>query len=359
MLLVVGSLTALVAASFGYLSLTSDGSGGAGAQTPDAPAVRSSRDAATPSPLERRLIQEGDRSRAEEALRQGGAAVPTIIPVATEDAAPKPANRDVVVAAAPAASTAADDQRARQEEQARRERVQRKQAFMQAMVAKEVELPGAQLVIVRQPTQKAEQSAPISSETAARPPGTTEAGRAGAGFRLPPPHSIVYGYLTGLVVSTDTGAPVRVRLVEEPYSGLTAIGSFVQRDDVLCLEFTELSDGGPRPVKFKAVALDPETERVCVADDVDHHYLERGILLFGSAFIEGLGEIYRTANTTTTTSLFGTTTTRGEVSPEDAALAAAGKVGERVGQSMGRAAAERPPTVTLDQGRPVGILVLE
>lgn len=354
MLFLVGVIFALIAGGVAVIALSSDGPG-ASAQAPAAPTVARAA-SAQPTPLERELIREDDRRRATAAQQTGGAAIPTIIPQAVADRQEAASSANVT---SPSTEQPVEDryqqERRRDEEQRRQKEVQAKLAFMQAMLGKEKLTPAEVMVVRYKDADEEKDSAPA-------PDALADPARAQAPppFPKPPVQSIVYAFVTGEVVSTDVGTPVRARLVGERYEGLTALGSFVQREAALALEFTQLADSKGNTVSFHGVAVDPNSERASIeGDDVEHHYLEQGLLLFGSAFIEGLGEAYRTANTTTTSTLFGTTTTRGDVDLSDATISAAGKVGERVGQTMGQAAAARPPTVTLFQGRPIGILVLE
>ena len=83
--------------------------------------------------------------------------------------------------------------------------------------------------------------------------------------------------------------------------------------------------------------------------------------LVASAFLEGLGSAKRYSGAQSTIYGYGNDTTDqmvwNEYSVEDQSWIAAGKVGEKAGKIFEKGF-DRPPTVRLESGTPVGVLVL-
>jgi type IV secretory pathway VirB10-like protein len=94
---------------------------------------------------------------------------------------------------------------------------------------------------------------------------------------------------------------------------------------------------------------------------VDTHFFSRWGGLIGAAFLEGLGTAKRYSGAQST--MYGSAAGVADqmiwnsYSPEDQAWIAAGKVGEKATRIFERNF-ERPPTVYLEQGTPVGVLIL-
>lgn len=139
------------------------------------------------------------------------------------------------------------------------------------------------------------------------------------------------------------------------------IGKFQRLDERLVLTFTRavLPDGSS--VGIEAYAVDPETTEVSVASSVDTHFLERWGGLIAASFLEGFGEAkrYSGAESTVYGNYNGTSDQMvwNDYSLEDQAWIAAGKVGQRAGRVFEQGF-NRPPTVRLASGCPIGVLVL-
>ncbi len=178
--------------------------------------------------------------------------------------------------------------------------------------------------------------------------------------------SIFFGVLETAVNSDEPG-PIMVKIVTGPYKGARLVGSIQNAQqipgtngpDKLILNFTVMSiPAEPESVSVSAVAIDPDTARTALASEVNYHYLQRYGTLFGSAFLEGWGQAIAQGGSTTTTNLFGTTTTNyGDLSGIDQVFAGLGQVGQSWGQQMGEVF-RRKPTVEINSGISLGILFL-
>ena len=123
---------------------------------------------------------------------------------------------------------------------------------------------------------------------------------------------------------------------------------------------------GGEDVQIEGYAIDPATSEASVASNVDTHFFSRWGGLVASAFLEGLSTAKRYSGSQSTVygnyggGYNGDTTDQmvwNTYSPADQAWIAAGKVGEKAGKIFERNF-ERPPTVYLESGTPVGILIL-
>ena len=114
-------------------------------------------------------------------------------------------------------------------------------------------------------------------------------------------------------------------------------------------------------LQLEAYAVDPSTSEASVATSVDTHFFSRWGGLVASAFLEGLANAKRFSGAQSTLygNAAGTTDQMiwNTYSPADQAWIAAGKVGEKASRIFARNF-ERPPTVYLEQGTPVGVLII-
>jgi type IV secretory pathway VirB10-like protein len=175
------------------------------------------------------------------------------------------------------------------------------------------------------------------------------------------PGDLLYAVIdTG--VNSDVPSAVMATVSAGQYRNTRLLGKFQRFDERLVLAFTSAVLPSGESVQLEAYAVDPATSEASVASSVNTHFFSRWGGLVASAFLEGLGTAKRYSGAQST--IYGTTS--GETtdqmvwntySPAEQAWIAAGKVGERAGKIMDRNF-DRPPTVYLDSGTPVGVLVL-
>jgi type IV secretory pathway VirB10-like protein len=175
------------------------------------------------------------------------------------------------------------------------------------------------------------------------------------------PGDLLYAVIdTG--VNSDVPSAVLATVSAGQYRNTRLLGKFQRFDERLVLAFTSAVLPSGESVQLEAYAVDPATSEASVASSVNTHFFSRWGGLVASAFLEGLGTAKRYSGAQST--IYGTSS--GETtdhmvwntySPADQAWIAAGKVGEKAGKVMERNF-DRPPTVYLDSGTPVGVLVL-
>lgn len=121
--------------------------------------------------------------------------------------------------------------------------------------------------------------------------------------------------------------------------------------------FNSMSVGG-KDYSVRAIALDPETQRSGLADSVDRHIMERYLKLGIAAFVDGYADSLQ--DSTTTVSSEGSTTTQNSAVPDGATQTkiAIGKVGEAFVPAF-EEEFKRPPTVEVNSGREVVVMLLD
>lgn len=202
----------------------------------------------------------------------------------------------------------------------------------------------------------------FSKDARADGPAPTAKPAAGADTGSPAdvrPGDLLYAVVdTG--VNSDVPSAVMATVTAGKHRGMKLIGRFQRHDERLLLAFSRavLADG--RSVQLDAYAVDPDTSEASVASSVDTHFLSRWGGLVASAFLEGLGTAKRFSGAQSTIYDGGSTDQLawGDYSVQDQAWIAAGKVGEKAGKIIERHF-DRPPTVRLEAGTPIGVLILD
>ncbi len=92
--------------------------------------------------------------------------------------------------------------------------------------------------------------------------------------------------------NSDVPGPIMAQIVSGPLSGFRAIGSFqvtTNYEKYLILKFA-LADKKGKEYKIDAIALDPNTTLGGMATEVDERYMVRLVLPAAAGFLEGMGE---------------------------------------------------------------------
>lgn len=174
--------------------------------------------------------------------------------------------------------------------------------------------------------------------------------------------SIFFGVLE-TAINSDEPSPILAKIVQGPLKGAKLIGTIEVPDkgEKIVLKFNTINMPSEKSSnKISAVAIDPDSARTALASDVDNHYFLRWGSLFASAFLEGyskaVGESGTTVNTTTAPGSTTTTTNKASLSGKEQLFEGLGRVGERWSEALGDNF-NRKPTITIDSGVGVGILI--
>lgn len=162
-------------------------------------------------------------------------------------------------------------------------------------------------------------------------------------------------------VNSDVPSAVLATVTSGAYRNARLMGGFQRHDERLVLAFNRAVLPSGETVQLEAYAVDPSTSEASVASSVNTHFFSRWGGLIASAFLEGLGNAKRYSGAQSTIYGSGGDTTDQMVwntySVEDQAWIAAGKVGEKAGKIFEKGF-DRPPTVRLESGTPVGVLIV-
>jgi hypothetical protein len=174
--------------------------------------------------------------------------------------------------------------------------------------------------------------------------------------RLPRPGSVLYA-VTEVAVDSRVQAPVVARVVGGDLGGARLIGAFRQADETLAIGFSRLIAPDGAELQVEAVAVDPGTGSPALGGEVDRHLLARWGGLMASSFLEGLGRAMGDRGSTVTVN--GDVVVQGREDPSlgEISLEALGQVGGRAAGQLEKGF-DRPPTVTMPAGSPLGLLFL-
>src|SRR3990167_440804 len=149
--------------------------------------------------------------------------------------------------------------------------------------------------------------------------------------------SILFAVLDTAVNSDYPDSPVLATVVAGDYKGAKLLGKLTTTKSVsgqldrVSLNFTLMNlDAWPKAKAVTAYAIDPDTARTVLASEVNYHYLQRFGAIMATSFLQG----YATGITnegTSTTGIFGTSTTTPALSPGNKIAVALGQIGQTLG----------------------------
>jgi len=175
--------------------------------------------------------------------------------------------------------------------------------------------------------------------------------------------TIIFGVLDTAVNSDYPDTPVLVTIVEGPYKGAKLLGKLqtakgvAGQQDRVSLNFQIMNlDLWPKSKSVTAFAIDPDTARTVLASNVDYHYLQRFGAIMATSFLQGYANAITNAGTSTT-GIFGTSTTHPQLSPANKIAVGLGQVGQTLG-AVTQNYVNIPPTVVVDSGVGLGILFM-
>lgn len=181
---------------------------------------------------------------------------------------------------------------------------------------------------------------------------------AGQGVLLQKAGDVMFGIID-TSINSDNPGPVLARIVSGNLKGARLLGSFQRQDQKVFIQFSTLSlPNVPESIAVDVVAIDPETARTALATGVDNHYLLKYGTLVASSFLKGMGEAV--------TSSLGTSQLADEngaivasqavATGRDQFIAGLGEVGSKIAEEIDKS--DIPPTVTVDSGTGIGLLVM-
>lgn len=175
--------------------------------------------------------------------------------------------------------------------------------------------------------------------------------------------TIIFAVLDTAVNSDYPDSPVLATIVEGKYKGAKMLGKLTTTKGVsgqmdrVSLNFTMMNDDSwPKSKSVTAYAIDPDTARTVMASSVDYHYMMRFGAIMATSFLQGYSSAI-TNEGTSTTGIFGTSTTHPSLSQSSKIFVGLGQLGQTLGAAT-QNYINRPPTVRVDSGVSLGILFM-
>lgn len=175
---------------------------------------------------------------------------------------------------------------------------------------------------------------------------------------------IIFAVLDTGVNSDYPDSPVMATVVDGKYKGAKLLGTLVTTKGVsgqmdrVSLNFTLMNvDDWPNSKAITAYGIDPDTARTVIASSVDYHYMQRFGAIMATSFVQGYASAISTSASTSTTGIFGTSTTHPELSPSQKLATGLGQVGQSLG-AVTQNYTNIPPTVKVNPGVSLGILFM-
>lgn len=176
--------------------------------------------------------------------------------------------------------------------------------------------------------------------------------------------TILFAVLDTTVNSDYPDSPVMATIVDGKFKGGKLMGRLVTtkgvsgQQDRITLNFTLMNmEQWDKSKAVTAYAIDPYSARTVLASQVDYHYLKRYGAIMATSFVQGYANAITTSASTTSTGIFGTSTTHPELSPAQKLATAIGQIGQSLG-SVTQNYINIPPTVIVDSGVSLGILFM-
>lgn len=181
----------------------------------------------------------------------------------------------------------------------------------------------------------------------------------GAGIKIPliKTGTILFAVLDTAVDSDYPDTPVMATIIEGKFKGARLLGklALAEGQDKVSLNFTIMDEENWISSKtINAYAIDPDTARTVMASEVDHHYLERYGAIMAASFVQGYSSAITNAGTSTT-GIFGTSTTHPALSSNSKLWVGLGQIGTNL-QSQTQKQINMPTTVKVNAGVGLGIL---
>lgn len=195
--------------------------------------------------------------------------------------------------------------------------------------------------------------------------GNGAPGKAGEKGEKGPKHvlikagTILFAILDTTVNSDYPDTPVLATIISGQFKGAKLLGklALAQGQDRLSLNFNLMDmDSWPSTKSVSAFAIDPDTARTVMATSVDYHYLKRYGAMMGAAFVTGYSNAITQAGTSTT-GIFGTSTTHPALNPTQKIAVGLGQVGTTMGAAI-QSYINTPTTVVVNSGVGIGILFM-
>lgn len=180
----------------------------------------------------------------------------------------------------------------------------------------------------------------------------------------PFPGTVLYAEMVS-EANSDAPGPVLARIQQGPLTGATLIGQFKAGQESLVIDFRRMTvvknEGGrqiAKTIDIEAYAVDADRLSTGLATDVDRHLFQKIALTAATTFVQGLGNAVGQSGATVTRDQTGTTIAYPTLDTKQQLLVAGGQTAGQIGSIVQREFGNRPTTIKVRSGTPVGILFL-
>lgn len=180
----------------------------------------------------------------------------------------------------------------------------------------------------------------------------------------PFPGTVLYAEMVS-EANSDSPGPVLARIQQGPLTGATLIGQFKAGTETLVIDFRRMTvvknEGGrqiAKTIDIEAYAVDADKLGTGLATDVDRHLFQKIALTAAMTFVQGLGNAVGQSGATVSRDQTGTTIAYPTLDTKQQLLVAGGQTAGQIGSIVQREFGNRPTTIKVRSGTPVGILFL-
>jgi type IV secretory pathway VirB10-like protein len=161
-------------------------------------------------------------------------------------------------------------------------------------------------------------------------------------------------------IDSDEPSPVLAKIVSGDLKGTRLIGGIQLSGEKVIVTFSTASiPSMPTSIKINTVAVDPGTSRVGLASDVDRHYFLRYGVLLGAAFMGTYADIIAAQGVNTNVVDGVVVTSKDPLTAKEKNLQAIGSVGKELANETRQSVRGLKPTVTVNSGSAIGVLLME
>ncbi|MDR3450967.1 MAG: DotG/IcmE/VirB10 family protein [Alphaproteobacteria bacterium] len=319
------------------------------------------------NPYMRQQTEMADKQRAQEAVTQGGSAMPTPVGQPTDiNGFGVTEHKDDQINEL-RAETEKLRQQVQQQQQAQAQQVQQRQAnepfdnsLAEAMQRQMTQLMDSwtpkgikEVTVIKPEDLKLEKDKAATDNVAA---AAQKTGTAGNAKIVVAAGTVSYAQLL-TEANSDVPGPILAQIVSGPLAGARAVGSFQVSDGYekyLVLKFS-LADAKGKDYQINAYALDPDTTLGGMATEVDERYFTRVILPAAAGFLQGMGQAIGQGNSTITTNGQTTITTLAGNGYKQGIYNGLGQAAQTMGSFFQNQANLTKPLVRVAAGTPIGM----
>ncbi|MDR2208071.1 MAG: hypothetical protein LBE22_03755 [Azoarcus sp.] len=160
-------------------------------------------------------------------------------------------------------------------------------------------------------------------------------------------------------INTDDGSEVMASIRGGDWDGARLIGKIQRTPNNISLKFNILAPQDDRPtMRINAVAIREEDAKLGIAENIDHHYIQRYAALAVSSLLGGAGRVFQHQGTAVFHPSGMVATSNGDPADRQIIGSAVGELGTSLSQEF-RNDVNRPATYSAPAGQGFGVYFLD